>query len=515
MDQRTIIIVNTAISYLKTVLTAGLGIFSSRWILERLGASGWGLFTLVGCLMVSISLFNGAMAAGSVRFFAFSIGRNSPRELRQWFNSALAIHTILPGILVVLGYPVGIYLIRHVLKIAPDQVEDGVMVFRFSLLMLFFSMVSIPYVGLLNAKQQIASLALLGIVESICCFFFAYLLLSYQGNGLFFYAAYYSLISVFFCLVKIGLARRGAQECRCDFKEWFIMHRLREIFRFSAWNLFGDFACSVRYQGTGFVINLFFGTTMNAAYGIASTISNHASNLSIAMQTALTPVLTYRAGERDYEKMLKYVFIVCKYGTLSVALISIPVFCEMDYLLKIWLVTPPPHTVILAKSLLIVLVVEKLAVGHVLALNAVGHNTCYNLVVGICNMLSVPFMILLLMISHSPIFVLGLLVSSVLCTAGRVWIARVTLHISVLHWLKSVILPVFIVVVAGIGIGLLPHLLLKPSLIRLLITGGATTSVLVACTWFLGATPEERQIIRGQIRSLQGKIFGRKRYCTE
>ena len=77
-----------------------------------LGQVDYGLMGLVGGLTAFISFFNARFAGAIGRFYALSVGKQSvDREAgleacRMWFTTAVMIHTILPVILMMIGYGV-------------------------------------------------------------------------------------------------------------------------------------------------------------------------------------------------------------------------------------------------------------------------------------------------------------------------------------------------------------------------------------------------------------------------
>ena len=135
-------------SYSRTLIAAGLGLFSVRWVLDALGASDYGLYAVVGSLIVFISFFNNILGISISRFYAYSIGHGenvSPeeavKELSGWFNTAFSLHILVPIALLVIGYPVAVYAIRHWVNIPPDRIATAVWVFRVSCVTAFVSMV--------------------------------------------------------------------------------------------------------------------------------------------------------------------------------------------------------------------------------------------------------------------------------------------------------------------------------------------------------------------------------------
>ena len=142
------ILFNALASYGRTMFAMLLGLFSSRWVLASLGSIDYGLMAVVGSLIVFISFLNGISSTACARFFALSIGRNDIEETNWWFNTALSIHVVLPIILIIIGFPIGEWAIDNFLSIPSDRLDTAHWVFRFSLVAMFFTMSSTPFLQL-------------------------------------------------------------------------------------------------------------------------------------------------------------------------------------------------------------------------------------------------------------------------------------------------------------------------------------------------------------------------------
>ena len=109
------IILNTIASYARTLIGIFCGIFSTRWVLMALGNESFGLFGVVGSLVLFVSFLNIQFSSALSRFYAFSIGKANTSidksvaldECRNWFTTGFMIHTILPLFLIMVGYPLG------------------------------------------------------------------------------------------------------------------------------------------------------------------------------------------------------------------------------------------------------------------------------------------------------------------------------------------------------------------------------------------------------------------------
>ncbi len=87
-------------------------------------------------------------------------------------------------------------------------------------------------------------------------------------------------------------------------------------FKFSGWNVLDTFAWMTPNQGVNMVINLFWGTVVNAARGMAGqiqvAISSLCSNLVIALRPQLVQsyadgnLIHYRSGQRGENANVKF-----------------------------------------------------------------------------------------------------------------------------------------------------------------------------------------------------------------
>lgn len=78
-------------------------------------------------------------------------------------------------------------------------------------------------------------------------------------------------------------------------------------------------------QGITVVLNLFFSTVVNAARGIASTVSTNIYNFVYNFQTAVRPQITKLFAVGDFDKMNKLICNSAKYSSYLLIIIGLPV----------------------------------------------------------------------------------------------------------------------------------------------------------------------------------------------
>ena len=136
------IFLNIVATYGRSLYTIAVGLFCGRWTLMALGQTDYGLMGLVGGLITFVTFINNLLSESVGRFYAVSVGAarkkgneaNGLEDCRRWFNTAVVIYTLIPVLLIAIGYPIGMWAVNNFLTIPVDRVEACRWVFRFSCL---------------------------------------------------------------------------------------------------------------------------------------------------------------------------------------------------------------------------------------------------------------------------------------------------------------------------------------------------------------------------------------------
>lgn len=505
MTERNRILLNTAATYGRSLLALFLGLFSARWILLGLGQSDFGLYGVVGSIIAFITFLNATLSGSMSRFFAFAIGEGQKKSvvdatenLCRWYNLALMIHVILPVVLVAVGYPLGIHAIRNWLVIPPERMAACIAVFDAAIISAFFGMVSVPFVALFQAHQLIFELSFLGVISSLINFAIAYSLLNAEGDRLAYYARCLMCVNVSLALVQIVWARFRFGACRIRMRYLFDRKRFCDFFTFAGSKLFGAVCVIFRTQGGVLVLNSFFTPQVNAAYTVSVQVSAHTSSLAQAIIGALQPAVATREGSSNREGMLRMAQISCRIVTFLVIVFVIPLLVEIDWVLKTWLKEPPPYASSFCACMLVMLIIDKMSVGYMLAANAYGKKMIvYELVNGTLLLLALPFSYFCFRLGLEPYWLsLCLCISMALYACARIGFCKWQLGVSISAWLRCVVCPVVIISSVSALVGWGASLSMSSSFCRVVLVSilcNATTLLLGAR--FLLTSDERRQVL--------------------
>ena len=504
MTERSRIVLNTAATYGRSLVGLALGLFSTRWVLLGLGQTDWGLYGVVGSLIVFVTFLNTTLSGAVSRFYAYSIGKGKMlgakaggEDLCRWFNVVTLIQMIVPLMLVAIGYPIGVYAINNWLVIPSDRLASCLLVFRLSLLSTFVSMASVPYIAMFQAHQLIFELSIVGVVQNMVLFSLAYTVTQVTGDRLIYYAIYITLVTVLFSLAQVLWARHKFKACRLRRSFLFDKERLKEFFVFAGAKIFGAGCVIARTQGGALLLNQFFPPQINAAYSVSIQVSGQTAALSQALIGALQPAVATREGAMDRSGMMRLAESACKFGSILVLLFVVPLVIECKWVLNAWLITPPPYAEMFCSGMLVMLVFDKISVGYMLAANAYGKKMIYYEVVnGILLVASLPMSYFLFRLGFPAYWlVMSLCVTMMLYSIARVNFCRWQLNASIRTWLGSVAIPVLGVSLIAIMVGVAVSKVMPPSLSRVLLVTGVTSGVVLLGGYLLILSEVERILL--------------------
>lgn len=509
------VIVNTAASYANSLVALFVALFSTRWILQGLGQVDFGLYGAVGSIILLVAFISGTLCFGVSRFYSYSIGQGyslskeeSVEDLKRWFNTALSIHILIPVLLIGIGWPIGEYAIHHLLTIPSDRIDACSWVFRASLMSAFVSVVSVPFTAMYTAHQRIFELAVFGVLRTGSVFVISWCLLSVSSDRLIFYAICMMGINICIPLLQVIRAVCLFDACRVKVSYMYNSDQLKELFGYVGWKILGATFFTLRSQGTPLLVNLHSGPLVNAAYTLAFSLSTQATSLSTSLTQAFLPAIVTAEGNGDRLKMLSMAMQACKFGALLVLLFTIPLVLEMDNLLELWLKEPPQYTGSLCQWMLSMLVVDRMTSGQMLAVNAYGKMAAYEVVQGITLFLALPLIWVFFHFGYDPVSVgYSLFITMVAYCFVRIIFAKYLLGFPILKWIKQVLLPVTLLLVASTGVGYSVMSALDAGLLRLVLTSASTGIVTFLIGWFHLFNRSERAYAVSGVKKMTSKFI--------
>jgi O-antigen/teichoic acid export membrane protein len=401
MGENSKIVKNSLILYFRLIVVSIIGLISSRYILQALGAQDFGLYNVVGGIVFMMALFNNVMVSTTYRFIAFEMGKGDEEGVNRMFNTSLVIHIFLAVFCLFIAETLGVYYIKHYLKIGSGSLEDALFVFHLSMLSTFVTILSVPYQGLITAKEKFSVSAIIEIIRSFLALAAVMVIVFYTGNRLKLYAVLMAVVTVVPSVLYMGYAYLNY----AGIIKWHLQRKLskyREMFSYSAWILFGASAATAEVQGSALILNLFFGTLLNAGFGIANQVNNVIKTFSQSLNQATIPQITKSFSGGDTNRTMQLVIFSSKYSFLLMLLPALPVLLEANFVLKLWLGEVPQYTVVFVQIMLMNALISTSNAGIPAAVQATGKIKYYQIILSTVMLLALPVSYYLLKAGFPP-----------------------------------------------------------------------------------------------------------------
>lgn len=366
------LLLNTIVSYLKIIINAGVTVFATKIALQCLGADDYGLFNLIAGIIAMLAFLNGALMISAQRFFSIAIGAKDEGRLTDYFNGSLGIHIAVATLMAVVLFTAKPLLFAYVLNINPESIETGKAVYDLMILSSVITIGTIPYSAIMNAREDLAQLSFIEILSCIMKLFAAVVLLFAKGNLLEIYTIFMMLAVLFKMLLEIGYSRWKYKEAKLRPKRLFKKDIIREMLGFVGWNTLGASAMLVRNQGVAVVLNVFFGTVINAAYGIANQVNALVLSFATTLTAVFTPTIIQAKGAGNEEKMISSALFSSKASFLFSSVMALPILVYTSEILNIWLKKYPESTIDFCRAIIISFLVMQLYPGLNRAIYASG-----------------------------------------------------------------------------------------------------------------------------------------------
>lgn len=387
MSTTSRVIKNTGFLYVKMGVTFFVLFYTLRLLLASLGASDYGLFTIIGGAIAMLGFLNSTMAYATQRFMSYAEGEGNLEEKKKIFNISLVLHVFISILTCLLLVVVYVPLFNGILNIQPDRVYAAKIVYCCLIFSTMLTIVNAPYDAVMNAHENMLYYSIIGIFESLLRLSIAFYVVYTLYDKLIVYGALMAIVPLITLTIMKVYCHRHYEECVIAPRRYWDSALVKRIATFSGWNFLTAVSSLFTFQGMGLVLNHFYGTILNAAHGIAQQINSQLLQFSANMMKALTPVIVKNAGAGKYDVMNIATIAGCKFTTYNMLLFAIPLMIEMPYVLQLLFVEVPEWTVLFCRLQIIVGIITQMAESASSAVYAQGNIKWYAIYKSLMNLL--------------------------------------------------------------------------------------------------------------------------------
>lgn len=496
---------NTIFLYLRMAFSMLVALYTSRVILNALGEDDYGIYGVVGGIVVFFNIIQGSLNAAISRFITFELGKGDSDRLSRVFSTSVNIQVVMSVVFLVFAEVIGVWFLEYKMNIPEGRMYAAHWVLQCSILSFVVGLLSVPYNATIIAHEHMGAFAYLSILSTFLNLGVALIINYVPFDKLIFYA---------FCIVGINVLMRIIYGiyCKVHFQEatWhFVKDKalVKEMAGFAGWNFLGASSGVLLNQGVNILMNIFFGVAVNAARSIAGQIDGAVNMLVNNFTMALNPQITKSYASGDLSYMHDLVCKGAKYSFFIMLIPSLPILLETPQILELWLKQVPDYTVVFTRLTILISLNAVLSQTLITSMLATGDIKKYQIIVGGLNLSVFPLAYVAFKLGLPPYssYIIQFVVYGIELVA-RVILLKGMIKLPIRKYINEVLLRVLFVAFCA---ALLPVIItnsMQENLLRLFVVTGVCVLCTFSSIYLLGLSKGERIWINGKLKNIFVRI---------
>lgn len=498
---------NTAFLYIRQLIVMVVSIYTSRVILDVLGASDYGVYNVVGGIVTMMSFLNGALGSSSSRFLTYELGKGNQDKLNSTFSASLNLHICVALIVLIVGETLGLWFFYEKLVIPADRVNAAFWVYQFSIITTMVNFTQVPYNASLIAHENMSIYAYVGLYEAVSKLIIVYLLMVSPIDKLIFYGLLLMLNTVGIQLFYRYYTSKRYQECHFRLVKEKPLYKT--LLGYSGWDLFGGAAVICQNQGLNILLNMFFGPVVNAARAIAVQVQTAVSMFVNNFLTAVRPQVVKNFAEDKTDEMYQLTFNAAKFAYLLMLALVLPVCFEINFILNFWLgKNMPQDTPVFAVLVLCTYLMETYHQASLMSYHAIGKIKLGNIIGGTLMMCALPLSYVTLKLGAPAysVFIVIFFVNLTQMFWGWIIVHRYVFF-SYRRLIKKVYVPTMSITLIAVIAPLLLINKMQQGWFRFLILGIVTETIILVSVYLIALNKKDRILA---LNIVKHKFFKKK-----
>lgn len=185
---------NTMFLYIRMFIMLFVGLFTSRVVLNALGETDYGIYNIIGGVVVLFSFLNQALTSATQRFLNFNIGKGDFKKVESVFCMSLNSYIILSVIFLIVSETLGLWFVNTQLNIPVERMNAANWVYQFTIITFIINLIRIPYNASIIAYERMDFFAYVSLIEVVLKLVVVYVLFIDGIDRLVIYSLLYAIV---------------------------------------------------------------------------------------------------------------------------------------------------------------------------------------------------------------------------------------------------------------------------------------------------------------------------------
>lgn len=287
MDDKQIKI-GAVLSYSSIGMSILVGLLYTPWMVEQIGESSYGLYTLANSL-ITLFLFDFGLSTATSRFISKYVAEGNYEKANSLLGAIYKLYVLIDAIICAALIIVFFSLEYIYISLSPEELQTFKVVYCISA---GYSVISFPFVtlnGVLTSFEKFIQLKFAEIIQRFLSIGLTFAVL-YHGLGLYALVASHALTGLIMLVYKCILVRKYTP-ARAVFRSHDV-GLYRSLFSFSLWSTVALLAQRLIFTITPTLLGIVSDTTQIAIFGIVTTIEGYCYTITTAINGMFLPKIS-------------------------------------------------------------------------------------------------------------------------------------------------------------------------------------------------------------------------------
>ena len=358
--------------------------------------------------------------------------------------------------------------------------------------------------GAVFAHEDMGIYTFISTIECLLKLAAAWFITTTTFDHLVFYSSGLLIATIIIFIMYVSVVYRKYEECR--YRKVTEKKLYQQISSFSGWTLFGSAAHTGMLQGSIILLNIFFGPASAAAFAVAQQINNAFNSLCSSIVLAFRPAMIKAYAEKNFLFLDKLFMAGNKFLLYALLAVVLPIYSEMDIILRMWLGNEVTDDTILFSRLIIVYIVcQNMHSPITIIMQASGCIREYHLPVESISLMCIPVSWGLFRLGFQAESVLyTMIVLCIIAHAVRLFCLKKYYHSFSFHvYIWKLMIPAIAIILPAALVTWALHSSLHDPIWQLAVICLLSPVILLILVYFIGTTQQEREILVKTVRSIK------------
>lgn len=307
------------LSYVTIILTNGIGLVLTPFMIQKLGDSEYGLYTLIGSLIGYISILDFGLNNAIVRFVARYRALEDRKGEENFLATTMLIYTVIASLILAVGVFLYYHLETVFTKLTPSELDKAKVMFGILIFNLTITLPGGAFSAIANAYEHFVFPRMLNIVKYLVRSLLLVAILVWGGD-----AVSIVVLDTVINLLVIGI---NAFYIFYKLQVKFKLHKVdftlvREIFNYSFWIFVFAIMGQFQWQSGQVILGVVSGTTAVAIYGVGIMLGTYYGAFSTAISSVFLPRATQMtAFEASGEELTLMMVRIGRFSLITLLMI--------------------------------------------------------------------------------------------------------------------------------------------------------------------------------------------------